>query len=457
MPVRDRTARRVNILTPVVCQHVRVTTTETISSSHGADASGRAPAPLRIGPLEVSTPVELAPMAGVTNASFRRLCREMAEAALPEALSPASPGPVAAPGAGLLAPAGLYVTEMVTTRALVERNERTLAMVRTDPAERVRSIQLYGVDPATVGAAVRILVEEDLADHIDLNFGCPVPKVTRKGGGAALPWKRDLLAAILTEAVRASEAAVRATGRAQEVPVTMKTRLGIDEEHETFLDAARAAENAGIAAVALHARSARQHYSGQARWEEIARLKEATDLPVLGNGDIWLGDDAVRMMEATGCDGVVVGRGCQGRPWLFADIVAALHGSPARTRPDLDAVIEVIRRHGRMLAEEMGEDRGVRDLRKHVGWYLKGYPVGGAARADLMGIRSLDELDAGLARMRARLPEVVDYPGDIVEGPRGRAGSPKTPRLPDGWLDSPTLDAAHREMLSQAESDVSGG
>ena len=422
-----------------------------------ACASGRMPAPLRIGPLVVPTPVELAPMAGVTNASFRRLCREMAEAALPESLRPSHPGPLPTPDGGLLAPAGLYVTEMVTTRALVERNERTLAMVRTDPAERVRSIQLYGVDPATVGAAVRILVEEDLADHIDLNFGCPVPKVTRKGGGAALPWKRDLLAAILTEAVRASEAAVRAVGRARQVPVTMKMRLGIDEEHETFLDAARAADNAGIAAVALHARSARQHYSGQARWEEIARLKEATDLPVLGNGDIWLGDDAVRMMEATGCDGVVVGRGCQGRPWLFADIVAAMHGSPARTRPDLDSVIEVIRRHGRMLAEEMGEDRGVRDLRKHVGWYLKGYPVSGTARADLMGIRSLDELDAGLARMRSRLPEVVDYPGDIVEGPRGRAGSPKTPRLPDGWLDSPTLDAAHREMLSQAESDVSGG
>ena len=438
-----------------MCQHVRVTTTETTTSVPRAGACGPAPVPLRIGPLEVATPVELAPMAGVTNASFRRLCREMAEAALPTTLAPTSTGPIEAPGGGMLAPAGLYVTEMVTTRALVERNERTLAMVRTDPAERVRSIQLYGVDPATVGAAVRILVEEDLADHIDLNFGCPVPKVTRKGGGAALPWKRDLLAAILTEAVRASEAAVRVTGRVREVPVTMKMRLGIDEEHETFLDAARAAENAGIAAVALHARSARQHYSGQARWEEIARLKGATDLPVLGNGDVWLGDDAVRMMKATGCDGVVVGRGCQGRPWLFADIVAALHGSPARTRPDLDAVIEVIRRHGRMLAEEMGEDRGVRDLRKHVGWYLKGYPVGGAARADLMGIRTLAELDAGLERMRSRLPEIVDYPGDIVEGPRGRAGSPKTPRLPDGWLDSPVLDEAHREMLSQAESDVS--
>ena len=330
-----------------------------------ACASGRMPAPLRIGPLVVPTPVELAPMAGVTNASFRRLCREMAEAALPTTLAPTSTGPIEAPGGGLLAPAGLYVTEMVTTRALVERNERTLAMVRTDPAERVRSIQLYGVDPATVGAAVRILVEEDLADHIDLNFGCPVPKVTRKGGGAALPWKRDLLAAILTEAVRASEAAVSAVGRARQVPVTMKMRLGIDEEHETFLDAARAAENAGIAAVALHARSARQHYSGQARWEQIARLKEATVLPVLGNGDIWLGDDAVRMMETTGCDGVVVGRGCQGRPWLFADIVAAMHGSPTRTRPDLDAVIEVIRRHGRMLAEEI-----VRTLISSIGLVL---------------------------------------------------------------------------------------
>ena len=417
---------------PTVCQHGGVTTTETAPSSHDAGTSERSPVPLRIGALEVPTPVELAPMAGVTNASFRRLCREMAEATMPKALAPASSGPVAAPDGGLLAPAGLYVTEMVTTRALVERNERTLAMVRTDPAERVRSIQLYGVDPATVGAAVRILVEEDLADHIDLNFGCPVPKVTRKGGGAALPWKRDLLAAILTEAVRASEAACRAAGRAREVPVTMKMRLGIDEEHETFLAAARTAKNAGIAAVALHARSARQHYSGQARWEEIARLK-----------------------EATGCDGVVVGRGCQGRPWLFADIVAAMHGSSMRTRPDLDAVIEVIRRHGRMLAAEMGEDRGVRDLRKHVGWYLKGYPVGGAARADLMGISSLADLDAGLERMRSRLPEVVDYPGDIVEGPRGRAGSPKAPRLPDGWLDSPVLDEAHREMLSQAESDVS--
>jgi len=428
-----------------VCQHERVTT------------HSDSPAPLRLGPIEVPTPVVLAPMAGVTNASFRRLCRQAAESALPEPLRPASPGPIPTDDGGIQAPAGLYVTEMVTTRALVERNEKTLAMVRTDPAERVRSIQLYGVDPVVAGKAVRILVEEDLADHIDLNFGCPVPKVTRKGGGAALPWKRDLLAAILRECVASAESAAKAAHRSREVPVTMKMRVGIDESHETFIDATRAAENAGIAAVALHARTARQHYSGQADWARIAELKESTRLPVLGNGDIWVGDDAVRMMAATGCDGVVVGRGCQGRPWLFADIVAAMHGSAARSHPDLDAVIAVIREHARLLADEMGEDRGVRDLRKHVGWYLKGYPVGGAARNALMRVGSLAELDAALEAMRSHLPAEVPYPGETVEGPRGRAGHPKRPHLPDGWLDSPVLDADQAELLGEAESDVSGG
>ena len=165
--------------------------------------------PLRIGPITVGVPVELAPMAGVTNASFRRLCREQGESALPAHARPAAAGPLPTDDGGLLAPAGLYVTEMVTTRALVERNDKTLAMVRTDPTERVRSIQLYGVDPVIAGKAARILVEEDLADHIDLNFGCPVPKVTRKGGGAALPWKKDLLHAILREVVRGAEEGVQ--------------------------------------------------------------------------------------------------------------------------------------------------------------------------------------------------------------------------------------------------------
>ncbi|NDR53211.1 tRNA dihydrouridine synthase DusB [Actinomyces sp. 565] len=456
-----------------MCQHVPVSASPETTQSAATPVVEPAPvspipaqaarpgagvaAPLRIGPLEIATPVVLAPMAGVTNASFRRLCRIYGEEALPSALRPAQEGPVTTPEGALSAPAGLYVTEMVTTRALVERNAKTLSMVRTDPTERVRSIQLYGVDPATVAAAVHILVAEDLADHIDLNFGCPVPKVTRKGGGAALPWKRDLLEAIMRAAVQAARSAGAAARREREVPVTVKMRLGIDDEHETFLDAARIAADAGIAALALHARTARQHYSGHARWEQIARLKEATALPVLGNGDVWSGDDAVSMLEQTGCDGVVVGRGCQGRPWLFADIVSAMHGRSGRTRPDLDAVVAVIKEHGRLLAAELGEDRGVRDLRKHIGWYLKGYPVGGAARAELMRVSSLPELDTALARMRARLPQDVPYPGPAAEGPRGRAGSPRSPHLPEGWLDSPFLDEEDRALLADAELDVSGG
>ncbi len=249
-------------------------------------------APLRLGALEVAVPVVLAPMAGITNTAFRRLCREYGE--------------------------GLYVSEMITSRALVERNANTMRLIRHHESETPRSIQLYGVDPATMAEAARILVAEDRADHIDMNFGCPVPKVTRKGGGAALPWKLDLFRDIVAAVV----------GAAGEVPVTVKMRKGIDDDHLTYLDAARAAEAAGAAAVALHARTAGQFYSGSADWSAIARLKETvTSIPVLGNGDIWSADDAVRMMAETGCDGVVVGRGCLGRPWLFGDLARALSPS----------------------------------------------------------------------------------------------------------------------------------
>src|SRR5665648_667406 len=252
--------------------------------------------PLRIGPIVVDTPVVLAPMAGVTNRAFRRLCREHG--------------------------AGLYVAEMVTSRALVERTPESMRIIAHDDDERPRSVQVYGVDPATVGAAVRMLASEDRADHVDLNFGCPVPKVTRKGGGAVLPWKRDLFAAI----VRAAVDAAAPYG----VPVTVKMRKGIDDDHLTYLEAGRAAEDAGVAAIALHARTAADYYSGTADWDAIARLKEAvTSIPVLGNGDIWSAEDALAMVAQTGCDGVVVGRGCQGRPWLFADLAAA--STAART------------------------------------------------------------------------------------------------------------------------------
>ena len=377
--------------------------------------------PLRIGGLTVETPVVLAPMAGVTNRAFRRLCREHG--------------------------AGLYVAEMVTSRALVERTPESMRIIRHDEDERPRSVQVYGVDPATVGAAVRMLTEEDRADHVDLNFGCPVPKVTRRGGGAVLPWKRDLFAGIVRAAVEAA--------RPHGVPVTVKMRKGIDEDHLTYLEAGLVAQDLGVAAVALHARTAADYYSGTADWSAIARLKETvTDIPVLGNGDIWSAEDALEMVRTTGCDGVVVGRGCQGRPWLFADLAAAFHGSDVRVRPGLGEVAEVIRRHGELMVEEFGDEgKAMREMRKHMAWYLKGYVVGGALRARLGLVESRAQLDDLLAELDLAQP----YPGAAAEGQRGRAGSPKRPAVPDGWLDSRELDADFRRALAEAELSVSGG
>ncbi|WP_406674515.1 tRNA dihydrouridine synthase DusB [Nonomuraea sp. N2-4H] len=313
---------------------------------------------MKIGPIGVWPPVVLAPMAGITNAPFRVLCREQG--------------------------AGLFVCEMITTRALVERHPKTMRMIRFAESERPRSIQLYGVDPVVVGKAVRMIVDEDLADHIDLNFGCPVPKVTRRGGGAALPYKRNLLRRILREAV----------SNAGPLPVTMKMRKGIDDDHLTYLDAGRIAADEGVAAIALHARTAKQHYGGVADWEAIARLKEAVpEIPVLGNGDIWCADDALAMVARTGCDGVVVGRGCLGRPWLFKDLENAFNGSAERARPTLGEVADVMARHAQGLVESFETERyAIADFRKHIGWYLKGFTVGSELRRELATAQSLDAL-----------------------------------------------------------------
>ncbi|WP_454118927.1 tRNA dihydrouridine synthase DusB [Microbacterium lacticum] len=376
-------------------------------------------APLRIGPITLDAPVVLAPMAGITNTAFRRLCREYG--------------------------AGLYVSEMITTRALVERNATTMRLITHHESETPRSIQLYGVDPATTEAAVRLLVDEDRADHIDLNFGCPVPKVTRKGGGAALPWKTDLFREIVTRAAHA----------AGDIPLTVKMRKGVDADHLTFLDAGRIAEDAGVAAVALHARTASEFYSGTADWASIAALKQAvTSIPVLGNGDIWSGADAVRMMDETGCDGVVVGRGCLGRPWLFGDLAAAF-GAPG-IRPDatLGYVAGAFRRHAELLVEFFDDEgRGCRDIRKHVAWYFKGYPVGGDTRAALATASTLAEYDDLLATLDHDAP----YPGAAAEGQRGRAGTPKRPALPDGWLATREMSGDASRTLAEAELDTSGG
>ncbi|OKL54072.1 tRNA dihydrouridine synthase DusB [Bowdeniella nasicola] len=398
--------------------------------------------PLHLGPIEARTPVVLAPMAGVTTPPFRRLCREAGIAGYPGD----------APASDLLAPAGLYVTEMVTSRALVERHPATMLMVEPDPLDPVRSVQLYGVDPATIAEAIRILISEDRAYHIDLNFGCPVPKVTRRGGGAALPWKIGLFGDIVRRAVAMSE---RESRPGRQVPVTVKMRMGIDDDHITYHEAARVARDAGIAAVGLHARTAAQHYSGTARWVEIARLKEAMgDYPVLGNGDIWSAEDALVMVEQTGCDGVVIGRGCQGRPWLFTDIVAAFHGSDTRVRPGLAEVCNVVYRHAELMVEHFSDElKAAREMRKHMGWYFKGYPVGGTLRHRLAMVENLAELRALLDELDQDAP----YPGESAEGPRGRAGHRRRPHLPDGWLDSQELSEAHLAALHEAEVGISGG
>ena len=361
---------------------------------------------MRIGPFTLRSPVVLAPMAGVTNVAFRTLCRE---------LEIARAGTVS----------GLYVCEMVTARALVERHPATLHMTTFAPDEQPRSLQLYTVDPDTTYAAARMIADDGLADHIDMNFGCPVPKVTRRGGGAALPYKRRLFGQIVAAAVRGAEAAG--------IPVTVKFRIGIDDGHHTHLDAGRIAESEGAAAVALHARTAAQRYSGVADWEQIAALKaHVTTIPVLGNGDIFEADDALTMMASTGCDGVVIGRGCLGRPWLFAELSAAFTGRAAPAPPNLGEVTKIMRRHGELLAAHFGEDKGMRDMRKHVAWYLHGFPAGAEVRRALALVKTLAEFDDLLAGLDADAP----FP-DAATGPRGRQGSPASVALPDGWLADP--------------------
>lgn len=360
-----------------------------------------APAPpLRLGPLVVDPPVVLAPMAGVTNTAFRRICAEQG--------------------------AGLYISEMVSARALVEGNARTTRMLEFSDHEPVRSLQLYGVEPESVALATRRLVDEVGVAHIDLNMGCPVPKVTRLGGGAALPLRRRLFAELLTAAVRAAGG----------VPVTVKMRMGADAARLSYLPAGRIAADCGVAAISLHARTAEELYSGRAHWDAIGELKATvTDIPVLGNGDVWSAADAAAMLARTGADGVVVGRGCLGRPWLFRDLAAFFAGEPVPAPPRLGVVVATMRRHVRLLVEHLdSEPVGVRDFRKHIGWYLTGFPVGGPARRALTAAETVATLDDHLVALDPSL----ELPPEARSLPRGPSHGPRRVTLPEGWLDDTT-------------------
>ncbi|MEX0835834.1 MAG: tRNA dihydrouridine synthase DusB [Nitriliruptor sp.] len=379
--------------------------------------------PLTLGPLTVWPPFVLAPMAGVTDAPFRTLCRRHG--------------------------GGLYVSEMVGARGLVEGNSTSVVKAGFAPDETPRSIQLYGTAADDVGRAVELLVGGGLTDggtrlepvdHIDLNFGCPAPKVTRHGGGAALPWRTGLYTDIVTAAVRA----------AGDVPVTVKTRLGVDDDHHTYLEAGRIAADLGVAAIALHARTAEQRYGPPADWSHIAALVDAVDVPVLGNGDIWEAEDARRMLAETGCAGVVVGRGCLGRPWLFRDLQALFEGREVPSPPDLGEIVDLLIEHAELLVAWHGPAKGLRELRKNTGWYLQGFPVGGELRRRLNQVSALAEVHGLLTTVDRDLP----FDEAVRRNARGHTTPPKRVTLPEGWLDSRETPT---ELPALAGSTVSGG
>jgi nifR3 family TIM-barrel protein len=373
-------------------------------------------APLRIGDLVVDPPVVLAPMAGITNAPFRTLCRRYS------------------------ADRCLYVSEMITARAFVEGHARTLKLASFGADEQTKkSIQLYGTNPATLAAATRILVEDWGVHHIDMNFGCPVRKVTAAGGGAAIPVKPRLLAKIVRSVVQSA-------GR---VPVTIKFRKGIDDSLLTYLDAGRIGEAEGARAVALHARTAAQLYSGEADWEAIATLKQQVrSIPVLGNGDLFECWDALRMLRATGCDGVVVGRGCLGRPWLFGELCAVLDGRHPPPPPKLGEVLDTLLEHARLLAEFFGEKNGLAQIRKFTGWYLKGFPGAKRALPALHLVKTLAEL----AELLAPLPRDLPYPLVALRARRCKDGSTQVVSLPEGYL-----QCRDEDVVVEDPAEMDGG
>ena len=369
--------------------------------------------PLCLGPLKLQTPMLLSPMAGVTNWPFRVLCQRFGKGE------------------------GMYVAEMVTARALIAGNEKAFRLLSFSPQEKLHSLQIYGINPKAVSLALKIVLDKVHVDHIGLNFGCPVPKITRRGGGSALPWKYDLFAKVVGAAKKACAGA--------SIAVTAKIRTGIDEDHKTYLEAGKIAQEEGADGVILHARSCAQYYGGHSNWEEIKRLKEELSIPVIGNGDVFSGQDAVEMMKETGCDGVAVGRGSQGRPWLFSDIFAAFNGIDQVTVPTLGQVVCCIKEHFSMMVEFMegDEQRAAQAMRSHFGWYLRGYPVGGEARSAVMQSSSEDELFSILDS----LDPTLEPDEDIVTSSRGRSGFQKKVHLPYGWLDSHTLTDKEEETL----------
>ncbi len=377
--------------------------------------------PLALKSLRVWPPVVLAPMAGVTNFPFRALCREFG--------------------------AGLFVSEMITARGFLLGNARTELLASSQPGERPRSIQIYGSDPKDVGEMVARLVGEGV-DHVDLNLGCPVPKVTAHGGGSAIPVRPRLMARLVRAMVK----------NAGEVPVTVKVRKGIDETLLTFRDAGRVAQEEGASAIGLHARTAAELYHGEADWSAIGELKSAVSIPVLGNGDVWESFDALRMLRETGCDAVIVGRGCLGRPWLFRELAQVFDGREPEAPPNLRAIAEIMRDHARRLVEFFGPKVGTFQMRKWTAWYTKGFQNSAALRDRFHRIESFAELESLLAEIARDEP----FPVSALRVSRGKGGRVQKVSLPPGYLanrddDSPPKSPHAPEELAAWERALNAG
>jgi len=317
---------------------------------------------LKIGNVTLDNPLVLAPMAGVTDLPFRLLCKEHG--------------------------VGLVCMEMVSAKAIYYKNKNTEQLLEIYPQERPVSLQLFGSD-ADIIAEMATQIEERPFDILDFNMGCPVPKVVNNGEGSALMKNPKLVEEILTKLVRAVKK-----------PVTVKIRKGFDEEHVNAVEIAKIAEGCGVAAVAVHGRTRQQYYSGHADWDIIRQVKEAVQIPVIGNGDLHTAEDVCRMKEQTGCDGFMIGRGAQGNPWIFEQILHKLETGEDLPRPTVQEVTEMVLRHARLQVEIKGEYTGMREIRKHAAWYTAGYRNSSKLRGkinEVETIQQLEELFAGMS------------------------------------------------------------
>ena len=310
--------------------------------------------PLQIGNVTLENNLILAPMAGVTDLPFRLLCKEK--------------------GAGLLC------MEMVSAKAILYKNKNTQALLEIDPREKPVSLQLFGSDPDII-SQIAHEIEERPFDILDINMGCPVPKIVNNGEGSAL-MKNPVLAGEIIEK----------TVKAIQKPVTVKIRKGFDDEHVNAVEMARVAQESGAAAVAVHGRTREQYYSGKADWDIIRQVKEAVSIPVIGNGDLLTAEDVIAMKEQTGCDGFMIGRGAQGNPWIFEQILHYFRTGEKLPKPSAEEVTDMILRHAKMMLEFKGEYTGIREIRKHAAWYTAGYPNSAKLRVAINAVESYEEL-----------------------------------------------------------------